>query len=115
MAFGETENRPDAQWIAQGSPALVQNAFVKEKWPSNQRFNFFVAKCKDKTKPCNILEAKYVWCVVYNACSIRRRNRRRRRGGDGTRDGDGGGEGTGERRGKGNRGGGACPVTRVKG
>jgi hypothetical protein len=62
MAFGETENRPDAQWIAQGSPALVQNAFVKEKWPSNQRFNFFVAKCKDKTKPCNILEAKYVWC-----------------------------------------------------
>ena len=67
-AFGETESRPDQQWIAKGSPALVQQAFIKEAWPSNQRFNFFVAKCKDKTKPCNILEAKYVKRIwkVYN-------------------------------------------------
>ena len=55
------ETRPEKQWVATGSPALEHNEYVKDTWPSNSRFNFFVATCADKDEgSCNVLEAKYI-------------------------------------------------------
>lgn len=54
----EAESRPEKQWVAEGSTSLVQNAYVKSTWPSNQRMNFLAAKCRGTG--CNIFEAKYI-------------------------------------------------------
>ena len=48
----ESENRPDKQWVPLGSPSLKQGDYVKETWPSSQRFSFYIAKCKGEN--CNI-------------------------------------------------------------
>eukprot|EP01048_Picozoa_sp_COSAG05_P019391 COSAG05_NODE_3026_length_2407_cov_6.052860_1_plen_181_part_00 len=44
--------------VAQGSISLDQNAYVKQTWPSNSRWNFYAAECKQAG--CNILDAKYI-------------------------------------------------------
>ena len=52
-----SENRPEKQWVPTGAAALEQKVYVDETWPSTQRFNFFIAKCRGES--CNILEPKY--------------------------------------------------------
>eukprot|EP00946_MAST-07B_sp_MAST-7B-sp1_P001662 g1662.t1 len=53
-----SENRPEKQWVPLGADALEQKIYVDETWPSTQRFNFFIAKCRGEG--CNLLDAKYV-------------------------------------------------------
>ncbi len=52
-----SENRPEKQWVPTGAAALEQKIYVGETWPSTQRFNFFIAKCRGDG--CNLLDAKY--------------------------------------------------------
>lgn len=76
------ENRPEKQWVPAGAPALEQKDYVDATWPSTQRFNFWIAQCKDDNggggggdkngegggeskgkrvgKNCNLMEPKYV-------------------------------------------------------
>lgn len=55
------ETRPEKQWVPAGSLALEHDEYVKSTWPSNARFNFFIATCRDKPEEsCNILEPKYI-------------------------------------------------------
>ena len=60
-----TENRPEKQWVPDGAPALEQKDYVDKTWPSEQRFNFWIAQCKkDKNaapgEGCSLLEPKYI-------------------------------------------------------
>ena len=60
-----TENRPEKQWVPDGAPALEQKDYVDKTWPSEQRFNFWIAQCKkDKNAVpgtgCSLLEPKYI-------------------------------------------------------
>lgn len=57
----QTENRPDKLWIPSSAPALAHNDYVKVNWPSQQRFDLWIATCKDKdTSTCNLLDPVYV-------------------------------------------------------
>ena len=47
IAFLENETRPERQWVAQDALALQHDAYVKQTWPSNARFNLFTATCRD--------------------------------------------------------------------
>ena len=61
IAFLENETRPERQWVAQNALALQHDAYVKQTWPGNARFNLFTATCKDVDEAqCNILEPKYI-------------------------------------------------------
>lgn len=53
----EQENRPEKQWVAQGTPSIEQNDFIRSQWPSSSAFSAFVAVPKDGG---NVLQAKYV-------------------------------------------------------
>eukprot|EP00928_Gymnodinium_smaydae_P068258 TRINITY_DN5133_c0_g2_i1.p1 TRINITY_DN5133_c0_g2~~TRINITY_DN5133_c0_g2_i1.p1 ORF type:complete len:1045 (+),score=84.01 TRINITY_DN5133_c0_g2_i1:58-3135(+) len=61
IPFLINESRPEKQWVPAGSLALEHDLYNKGTWPSNARFNFFIATCKDTSADaCNILEPKYV-------------------------------------------------------
>ena len=61
FAFLTTETRPEKQWVPAGSLALDHDAYVKETWPGNARFNFFSATCADVSEGnCNIMDPKYI-------------------------------------------------------
>eukprot|EP00931_Biecheleriopsis_adriatica_P092827 TRINITY_DN665_c0_g1_i5.p1 TRINITY_DN665_c0_g1~~TRINITY_DN665_c0_g1_i5.p1 ORF type:complete len:1050 (+),score=219.74 TRINITY_DN665_c0_g1_i5:53-3202(+) len=56
-----SETRPEKQWVARGALALDHDAYVKETWPGNSRFNLFSATCADVSlDDCNILDPKYI-------------------------------------------------------
>jgi hypothetical protein len=44
--------------VAEGSISLDHNSYVKGTWPSNQRWNFWAAKCKGAG--CNILDSAHL-------------------------------------------------------
>jgi len=55
------ETRPEKQWVPEGSDALFHKDYVDDSWPGQQRFNVWIATCKDvKQSDCNILESKYL-------------------------------------------------------
>eukprot|EP00931_Biecheleriopsis_adriatica_P092828 TRINITY_DN665_c0_g2_i1.p1 TRINITY_DN665_c0_g2~~TRINITY_DN665_c0_g2_i1.p1 ORF type:complete len:1054 (+),score=221.71 TRINITY_DN665_c0_g2_i1:66-3227(+) len=57
----KSETRPEKQWVARGALALDHDAYVKETWPGNSRFNLFSATCADVSiDECNILDPKYI-------------------------------------------------------
>eukprot|EP00438_Fugacium_kawagutii_P018158 Skav206358 [mRNA] locus=scaffold3448:230697:241751:- [translate_table: standard] len=71
FAFLSSETRPEKQWVpagaaesargGTGSLALDHDAYVKQTWPGNARFNFFSATCNDVSESdCNILDPKYI-------------------------------------------------------
>merc|ERR1719331_3268001 len=39
----ESESRPEKQWIPDGALALDHMEYVKKAWPSQQRFNMWIA------------------------------------------------------------------------
>ena len=52
----ETENRPDQLWVPSTAVALEHKDYVQESWPSGQRFDFWIATCKEAD--CNMLSAE---------------------------------------------------------
>jgi len=56
-----TETRPEKQWVPAGALALEHDAYVKDTYPSNSRFNLFSVTCNDVDEEnCNILDPKYL-------------------------------------------------------
>ena len=57
----EAESRADKQWVPDGAQALLDADYVSETWPSEQRFNLWIATCPDidgEPDPnCNMLTA----------------------------------------------------------
>ena len=58
------ESRPDKQWVPEGSPALFHADYVSETWPSEQRFDLWIATCADidgEPDPnCNLFTARHM-------------------------------------------------------
>ena len=58
----EAESRADKQWVPDGAQALLDADYVSATWPSEQRFNLWIATCpdiaEDEPDPnCNLLTA----------------------------------------------------------
>ena len=45
------QNRPEEQWVPSGAQALEHNKYTGSMWPSTQRFEFYIAKCKEVLPP----------------------------------------------------------------
>merc|ERR1719421_130555 len=54
----KTENRAEYQWVPRGALGLSHKDYADEMWPSSNRFNFWMARCK--TAGCNALDAKHM-------------------------------------------------------
>ena len=60
----EAESRPNKQWVPDGAQALLDADYVAETWPSQQRFNLWIATCPDIEEGvpdpnCNLLTAAH--------------------------------------------------------
>lgn len=71
FSFGATlredELDPATLWVPKGAVALDHSAYVKEAWPSNQRFNSMLVSPKDGTGS-NMLTVKYIkdWHAIHD-------------------------------------------------
>merc|ERR1719420_2904669 len=55
----EDELDPATLWVPKGATALDHNEYVKDKWPSNQRFNNLLIRPKEGTG-ANMLSPKFI-------------------------------------------------------
>eukprot|EP00746_Dinoflagellata_sp_MGD_P000639 gnl/MRDRNA2_/MRDRNA2_101146_c0_seq1.p1 gnl/MRDRNA2_/MRDRNA2_101146_c0~~gnl/MRDRNA2_/MRDRNA2_101146_c0_seq1.p1 ORF type:complete len:1048 (+),score=180.42 gnl/MRDRNA2_/MRDRNA2_101146_c0_seq1:333-3146(+) len=62
----EDELDPATLWVPKGAAALDHNEYVKEEWPSNQRFNSLLVSPKEGTG-ANMLTPKFIqaWHAVH--------------------------------------------------
>ena len=44
------ESRPEKQWVPDGALALEHGDYVNGQWPSEQRFNLYIATCANDDK-----------------------------------------------------------------
>ena len=58
----EAENRPDKQWVPEGAVALDHQDYVRANWPSNARWNSWIAQCA--TPGCNMLDAAHLGALA---------------------------------------------------